>query len=119
VNGANRHDMKLLCATLAGIVITRPEPNEARPQHLCLDAGYDYPVIRKAGCKPSVRPSHPQSRCRKTRKDCHSWLSSAPMGGGTNAFLAQPFSSFARPMRKENRELSGVSAPCMRSTHFC
>src|SRR5229473_2982124 len=41
IDGANRHDVKLLCATLDGIVIARSEPTEERPQHLCLDAGYD------------------------------------------------------------------------------
>jgi putative transposase len=41
VDGANRHDVRLLCATLDGIVIMRPEPTEEHPQHLCLDAGYD------------------------------------------------------------------------------
>jgi len=46
IDGANRHDMKLLGATLEGIIIARPEPNEAQPQHLCLDAGYDYPATR-------------------------------------------------------------------------
>jgi putative transposase len=45
IDGANRHDMKLLGATLDGIVIARPDPAESQPQHLCLDAGYDYPVI--------------------------------------------------------------------------
>lgn len=43
VEGANRHDMKLLGATLEGLVIARPEPSPQQPQHLCLDAGYDYP----------------------------------------------------------------------------
>jgi putative transposase len=47
IDGANRHDMKLLCATLEGLVLARPEPTEAQPQHLCLDAGYDFPVIRE------------------------------------------------------------------------
>ena len=47
IEGANRHDMKLLCATLDGIIIARPEPTTAQPQHLCLDAGYDYPTIRR------------------------------------------------------------------------
>jgi putative transposase len=41
VDGANRHDSKLLVATLDGIVIARPEPTEDHPQHLCLDAAYD------------------------------------------------------------------------------
>ena len=46
VDGANRHDMKLLAATLDGIVVARPTPTEAAPQHLCLDAGYDYAAVR-------------------------------------------------------------------------
>jgi len=41
VDGANRHDCKLLCATLDGLVIARPAPTQEHPQHLCLDAGYD------------------------------------------------------------------------------
>ena len=46
VDGANRHDSKLLCATLDGVVIARPEPGEEHPQHLCLDAAYDYQLMR-------------------------------------------------------------------------
>ena len=38
VAGANRHDMKLVVATLEAIVVKRLE---AGPQHLCLDKGYD------------------------------------------------------------------------------
>jgi hypothetical protein len=49
IEGANRHDVKLLCATLDGIVIARSEPTEERPQHLCLDAGYDgAPATRRS-----------------------------------------------------------------------
>jgi len=47
IDGANRHDMKLLSATLDGLVIARPDPNQSSAQHLCLDAGYDYPTIRE------------------------------------------------------------------------
>lgn len=45
VDGANRHDMKLLVATLDGIVVARPVPTATTPQHLCLDAGYAYESI--------------------------------------------------------------------------
>jgi putative transposase len=41
---ANRHDTKLLAATLDAIVVERPEPSEEQPQHLCLDKGYDNPT---------------------------------------------------------------------------
>jgi putative transposase len=44
IAGANVHDTKLLAATLEAIVVTRPQPTEERPQHLCLDKGYDHPA---------------------------------------------------------------------------
>jgi putative transposase len=44
IAGANVHDTKLLAATLGAIVVTRPQPTEERPQHLCLDKGYDNPT---------------------------------------------------------------------------
>jgi putative transposase len=62
VAGANRHDMKLVEATLDGIVIERPTPTPERPQHLCLDAGYDYEVVdetvRAYHYEPHIRPNH-------------------------------------------------------------
>src|SRR3954462_375912 len=47
VDGANRHDKKLVGATLESIPVGRPEPTEARPQGLCLDKGYDYNDTRE------------------------------------------------------------------------
>jgi putative transposase len=46
VDGANRHDMKLVEATLEAIMIKRPEPTVTQPQHLGLDKGYDYEAVR-------------------------------------------------------------------------
>jgi putative transposase len=34
--------------TLEAIVVARPEPTPARPQHLALDKGYDNPTSRQA-----------------------------------------------------------------------
>jgi putative transposase len=42
--GANVHDTKLLAATLDAIVVQRPQPTPERPEHLCLDLGYDNPT---------------------------------------------------------------------------
>lgn len=59
VAGANRHDTKLLEATLVAIVVERPEPTEEQPQHLCLDKGYDNPTghetVEKHGYVPHIR----------------------------------------------------------------
>jgi putative transposase len=46
VAGANRHDMKLVRATLDQIVVARPAPTAEQPQGLCLDKGYDYDDVR-------------------------------------------------------------------------
>ena len=56
VSGANRHDTKLLDATIEAIVVARPE---ALKQHLCLDKAYDNPsghdAIRAHGYRGHVR----------------------------------------------------------------
>ena len=45
VGGANTHDQKLLFETLDGVPLRRP-PRSGRPQHICLDKGYDSGAIR-------------------------------------------------------------------------
>ena len=47
VEGANRHDMKLVRATLESLVGERPEVTEEAPQGMCLDTGYDYDEVRE------------------------------------------------------------------------
>jgi putative transposase len=47
VDGANRHDMTLVDATLEALMVKRPEPTVMWPQHLCLDKGYDYEAVRE------------------------------------------------------------------------
>ena len=47
VAGANRHDMKLVWATVAAIPVERPAPTPEQPQGLCLDKGYDYDEVRQ------------------------------------------------------------------------
>ena len=41
VDGASRHEVRLRSATRDGLVISRPEPRQEQPHHLCLDAAYD------------------------------------------------------------------------------
>ena len=47
VDGANRHDMKLVRATLDSLVVERPAPTAGQPQGMCLDKGYDYDEVRE------------------------------------------------------------------------
>jgi putative transposase len=46
IDGANRHDMKLVRPTLDSIVVDRPVPTDTHPQGLCLDKAYDYDDVR-------------------------------------------------------------------------
>jgi putative transposase len=56
---ANRHDTKLLAATIDAIIIERPAPTPEAPQHLCLDKGYDNPTghstVAQYGYTPHIR----------------------------------------------------------------
>ena len=60
LQAANRTDMTVAQATLDAIVIARPHPEQVE-QHLCLDAGYDYPhlleAIEQRGYITHVRPN--------------------------------------------------------------
>jgi putative transposase len=46
IDGANRHDSKLVEATLESIPVKRPRPTRKNPQGMCLDKGYDYDNVR-------------------------------------------------------------------------
>ena len=47
VEGAHRHDLKLVRETLEAIQVERPEPTPEQPQGLCLDKGYDFDEVRE------------------------------------------------------------------------
>jgi len=96
VEGANRHDSRLLVATLDGLVIARPaaegEESDSHHQHLCLDAAYDSESVREElearSYEPHISPSdkrkrserkearqHPGGRARRwVVQRTHSWL---------------------------------------------
>lgn len=86
LSGANTHDVKLLAATLDGIVAARP--GDPPQQNLCLDAGYvGGPAkreIEERGYVPHVRPrgeeiaemdKNPGFKARRWVVEvCHSWF---------------------------------------------
>jgi len=88
VDGANRHDMKLLAATLDGLVVARPAPTDDDPQHVCLDAGYDYAAVRQEvaawgyvahirtrGEERAIKLLHPGTSVRRWMVErTHCWL---------------------------------------------
>lgn len=46
IEGANRHDVKLVQSTLEHILIKRPTPTDQDPQGMCMDKGYDSREVR-------------------------------------------------------------------------
>lgn len=46
VEGAHRHDSKLVEATLLSVQAVGPDP-EQQEMHLCLDKGFDYPFVEQ------------------------------------------------------------------------
>jgi transposase len=47
IEGANRHDVKLLEPTLQAIMVPRPQATDEQPQGMCLDAAYDSETARQ------------------------------------------------------------------------
>ncbi len=88
VDGANRHDMKLVEPTLQAMVVERPEVTHENSQNMCLDKGYDYPQIHELvvewkyiphikarGEETSAKERIPGYRCRRwVVERTHSWM---------------------------------------------
>ncbi len=88
IEGANRHDMRLVRVTIESIIIDRPKPTEAHPQGMCLDKGYDYDevyaILQEFGFTAHVRPRGEEAQAIKREagfkarrwvvERVHSWL---------------------------------------------
>jgi putative transposase len=88
IEGANRHDMKLVRRTIERLVVARPEPTRDHPQGLCLDAGYDYDevyaIVQEFGFTAHVRPRGDEAKAIKQEagfkvrrwvvERAHSWM---------------------------------------------
>ncbi len=88
IDGANRHDVKLLEPTLQAIVVECPPPNRGRAYGVCLDKAYDSKQVRELiedlGFEAHIRSRgeeahdlqrHPGAKARRwvVERD-HSWL---------------------------------------------
>jgi putative transposase len=88
VDGANRHDVKLLEQTLESVVVERPAVSIEAPQHLCADAGYQgeparqtmeshryTPHVRSRNEEVQAKVQNPKHRARRWVVEVtHSWL---------------------------------------------
>jgi transposase len=88
IDGANRHDSKLLKPTIESIPIKRAKATKSHPQGMCLDKGYDYPFVQELldtfGYAPHIRSrgeektdktTIPKYRARRwVVERTHSWI---------------------------------------------
>lgn len=88
LEGANRHDMKPVAATLKSMAVERPAPTVLAPQNLCLDKGYDYAEVRALvtafGWEPHIRARGEEKQAMKQEEGfrarrwvverTHSWM---------------------------------------------
>jgi putative transposase len=80
VEGANRHDMKLVRDTVESIVIERPEPCVEQPQGMCMDKGYDYQEVRdlleEFGFSAHIRSRGEEAKTirEEVRKKARRWV---------------------------------------------
>ena len=88
IEGANRHDMKLLRPSIESIIVDRSEPSEEQPQGMCLDKGYDYDEVRdilhEFGFTAHIRPRGEEAKAiqreagfkarRWVVERAHSWM---------------------------------------------
>ncbi len=78
LDGANRHDIKLLNATLDETVVLRPEATEEKPQNLCLDAGYtgSKEEVEQRGYTAHIRPRGEEKKEKEANPNfkSHRWV---------------------------------------------
>jgi len=78
IDGANRHDAKLLRATLQSMPLRRPTPTGSSKQHLCLDKGYfgkpSETLARRFGYVPHIPPKGKDSRIRRPGQRARRWV---------------------------------------------
>ena len=85
VNSGNRTDMRLLDGVLSSLVVDRPAVVKYRPQHLCLDKGFDYQEVDEllielnfrrhiARKKKGSSPLAPPPRSQKTIYRAKRWV---------------------------------------------
>ena len=85
VAGANRHDMKLVWATVDSIPVERPAFTREEPQGLCLDKGYDFDEVRRT-IEEFGFTAHIRSRGRRgPGHQTGSGLQGSPVGSGTGS----------------------------------
>ena len=115
LDGANRHDSKLLEDTLDGIVAFRPDPTEDQPQNLCLDAGYtgSTEIVEQRGYIAHIRPRGEEKKEKEQNPNfkARRWVVEV------TPFFFQSLSQIIGSLREKSCQLSCSPSICLR--HYC
>ena len=111
IDGANRHDIKLLEKTLDHMVIFRPEVTEEKQQNLCLDAGYTgaEKIIADKKYILHIRPRN-EERAEKIKNPdfkARRWVVEV-----THSFLNRFRKLLVRYEKKEKNDLALIHFAC-------
>jgi len=118
IDGANRNDHKLMRPALQAIPIERPEPTRRRPQHLCLDKGFDYDEPRalaaEFGFTPHLRTRGEEAgQCQASRPG-----QGEALGGRAHALMAPPIPFHPDPLGQEAGQLPRTAPLRTRHHHL-
>lgn len=112
IDGANRHDMRLLAATLDGVVVARPAPGPER-QHLCLDAGDDYDAVRAQAAARAYEPHIRSRRAEQAAKErVPGWRARRWVVERTHAWMNRSRRLLVRWEKKAENYLAFVQLAC-------
>ena len=111
LDGANRHDIKLLEKTLDKMVIFRPEVTDDKPQNLCLDAGYTGAEKIISDCRYilHIRPRNKEKEEKINNPDfkARRWVVEV-----THSFLNRFRKLLVRYEKKEKNYLALIQFAC-------
>ena len=117
IEGANRHDAKLLVATLEGLVVAHPAwEEEDEQQNVCLDAAYDSEPVREElserGYVPHIRPTDKKEREREGAVHGHSGRARRWVVERTHSWLNRSRRLLVRWEKKAENYLAFIQLAC-------
>ena len=123
IEGANRHDAKLLVATLEGLVVARPAwEEEDDQQHMCLDAAYDSEPVREElkerGYVPHIPPADKKEREREGAVHRHDGRTRRWVVERTHSWLNRSRRLLVRWEKKAENYLAFIQLACAQLIFF-
>ena len=123
IEGANRHDAKLLVATLEGLVVAHPAwEEEDEQQNMCLDAAYDSEPVREELSErcyvPHIRPADKKEREQEGAVHGHGGRARRWVVERTHSWLNRSRRLLVRWEKKAENYLAFIQLACAQLIFF-